>query len=823
MKIRIQIKSNIFLFTLSILILQSCLTKHEYDTPFKQIANYKESEIDINEYPFIFPVLSKPYSGLDVNHCDYQILKAKINIENGATTNPQKANALNTCDNNNPFTKIEHFITTTKEKITSSELFDSKLQILDSLRKNLHYSKFINLYYDVKLTLLEGDIKYEQGFSLQASSSYQYALYKIETSPFIINKLKDQCISKIVNRLVKDLPSELTTQTLCEKYLQKTSIEYQQLIEYRMLSLQVEEISLPQEELISRWEKITLEASTLREVVASNTNIAILYEGKLDSLNAKKYYRRNLNKLSDSGCNYLRLVNLILSYGYLTKEEIENEKSELFCSEKMEDNFNFLFYHYVNIESSKLKVKDKINTLMKKRTLADKLHHGKARLHLQDYYLKNSINVFKLMLQRKNSEQDITNLFEILDDTKERERFRRLNLIDSSFLQHPSDNPFTLLSQKLRYVSDFQNIKPFDDPVYKELYFLFQQINSINDNPQKVNSISSNNLRSKKSLNSNLLYITLMKDNYYFCLLNKNKSFLEVINKSKIDSLSIDLLNRIDNKSDVNNIKKGLIESISISSDIDTSLALVLIADGIVAQLPWSIIFPNLAIHRFENYNSSLNIPNTQLIGNNTLLASYTDESTLKNQKPIKVPELSFGFLEIDSLKEILNQPKILSGKNFTKENLIKNMNVDVMHISSHASYRQSRLENYFTVRDMNGNEMPFYSYEIYSLPYHPKVAFLSMCDSGNGFFTEGSGTYALSKAFLDNGTQTVVKTIWPVNEKASYHLVINTYKFWNMNTSLYEALELAKQKVRNMPEYSHPYYWAGFVLEGNPNIYLKK
>ena len=36
------------------------------------------------------------------------------------------------------------------------------------------------------------------------------------------------------------------------------------------------------------------------------------------------------------------------------------------------------------------------------------------------------------------------------------------------------------------------------------------------------------------------------------------------------------------------------------------------------------------------------------------------------------------------------------------------------------------------------------------------------------------------------------------------------------------EALANAKRTLKQDPKYAHPYYWAGFVLEGNPNIRIK-
>jgi len=97
----------------------------------------------------------------------------------------------------------------------------------------------------------------------------------------------------------------------------------------------------------------------------------------------------------------------------------------------------------------------------------------------------------------------------------------------------------------------------------------------------------------------------------------------------------------------------------------------------------------------------------------------------------------------------------------------------------------------------------------------------LSSCNRGTGTVKPGAGIFSLSRDFLQAGAQTVIKSLWAVNEASTAELMIDFHKNFTSGHSVSMSLTLAKRKLKQNPKYSHPYYWAGFVLEGNPNIKL--
>jgi CHAT domain-containing protein len=91
----------------------------------------------------------------------------------------------------------------------------------------------------------------------------------------------------------------------------------------------------------------------------------------------------------------------------------------------------------------------------------------------------------------------------------------------------------------------------------------------------------------------------------------------------------------------------------------------------------------------------------------------------------------------------------------------------------------------------------------------------LSGCQSNSGVRSRADDVSSLSSAFLYAGTPTVVASLWNVNDAATKELMVAFYSHLKDGVGKAEALRAAQKDVRqNRP---NPYYWAGFVLTGDP------
>ena len=96
-------------------------------------------------------------------------------------------------------------------------------------------------------------------------------------------------------------------------------------------------------------------------------------------------------------------------------------------------------------------------------------------------------------------------------------------------------------------------------------------------------------------------------------------------------------------------------------------------------------------------------------------------------------------------------------------------------------------------------------------------VVVLASCDSSVGNSTGGVGIRGLTSAFLIAGAGSVVGSLWPVETDSTREIVVRFHRSLKSGLSPAEALREARISfLRDFPDRSHPYYWAGFTVTGN-------
>ena len=88
----------------------------------------------------------------------------------------------------------------------------------------------------------------------------------------------------------------------------------------------------------------------------------------------------------------------------------------------------------------------------------------------------------------------------------------------------------------------------------------------------------------------------------------------------------------------------------------------------------------------------------------------------------------------------------------------------------------------------------------------------MSACESGLGE-TSGEGVFGLQRGFKLAGANTLLMSLWKVDDTATHKLMTEFYRNYLSGKSKQESLTLAQQFLRNDPEYSDPEYWAAFIL----------
>ena len=89
----------------------------------------------------------------------------------------------------------------------------------------------------------------------------------------------------------------------------------------------------------------------------------------------------------------------------------------------------------------------------------------------------------------------------------------------------------------------------------------------------------------------------------------------------------------------------------------------------------------------------------------------------------------------------------------------------------------------------------------------------MSACQTGLGDISD-DGVMGLQRGFKRAGVNTLLMTLWPVNDDATQILMREFYRNLTEDKSKRQSLKLAQQFLReNHQQYNNPYYWAPFIL----------
>jgi CHAT domain-containing protein len=106
---------------------------------------------------------------------------------------------------------------------------------------------------------------------------------------------------------------------------------------------------------------------------------------------------------------------------------------------------------------------------------------------------------------------------------------------------------------------------------------------------------------------------------------------------------------------------------------------------------------------------------------------------------------------------------------------------------------------------------------EIMRLKLNADIVTLSACSTGLGKLVTGEGVLGLTRAFFYAGARNVAVSLWNVNDSATATLMESFYLNLKRGLPKSEALRQAKLSLLHNSQitWQHPYFWAGFVLEG--------
>jgi CHAT domain-containing protein len=105
----------------------------------------------------------------------------------------------------------------------------------------------------------------------------------------------------------------------------------------------------------------------------------------------------------------------------------------------------------------------------------------------------------------------------------------------------------------------------------------------------------------------------------------------------------------------------------------------------------------------------------------------------------------------------------------------------------------------------------------IAALDLDASTVVLSACRTALGAPQRGEGLIGIARSFFLAGASRVVATLWDIQDRATANLMGEFYRgLLQRKLPTTAALRDAQLALRANPQFSHPYYWAGFVTMGD-------
>ena len=142
-----------------------------------------------------------------------------------------------------------------------------------------------------------------------------------------------------------------------------------------------------------------------------------------------------------------------------------------------------------------------------------------------------------------------------------------------------------------------------------------------------------------------------------------------------------------------------------------------------------------------------------------------------------------------------------------------------VLHFATHGVMNNaSPLYSHLVLANSDKEDGLLEAWELMQMDLQADLAVLSACETARGRYGAGEGMIGLSWALFVAGVPATVVSQWKVESASTRDLMLQFHRgLQSGKTSKAEALRQASLSLLKQPATSHPFYWAGFVLVGNP------
>jgi CHAT domain-containing protein len=198
-------------------------------------------------------------------------------------------------------------------------------------------------------------------------------------------------------------------------------------------------------------------------------------------------------------------------------------------------------------------------------------------------------------------------------------------------------------------------------------------------------------------------------------------------------------------------------------------------------------------------------------------------ESGIGNDK--ELPRLLFSRQEAGAIFSLSQQAGAMSALDFDaslKTVISTEMKqYRIVHFATHGILNNEHPELsglVLSLVDKQGNSQNGFLrlYNIYNLNLEADLVVLSACQTALGKQIKGEGLMGVTRGFMYAGAARVVASLWKVDDEATAELMRRFYTaMMKEGHRPVEALRAAQLGMQKQERWQSPYYWAGFILQG--------
>jgi CHAT domain-containing protein len=146
----------------------------------------------------------------------------------------------------------------------------------------------------------------------------------------------------------------------------------------------------------------------------------------------------------------------------------------------------------------------------------------------------------------------------------------------------------------------------------------------------------------------------------------------------------------------------------------------------------------------------------------------------------------------------------------------------DIVHLASHGLLDETSplYSSVILSTDSGGSSEDglLEAWEILDLKLNAELVVLSACETARGRIASGEGIVGTMWALFVAGAQATVVSQWKAEASSTTELMTALHRgLAHADGRKAEHLRQAALEVMRTPRYAHPFYWAPFVLVGNP------